>query len=359
MLRAAVALLEHRAAAAAVPLERAVSRRPRDKIAAGLLGEALYRQDRFEAAAPWLARAGQPARARKLASFAGTTPYRYTGEPGPVPFLQTDPLPVVEAGIDDGRTGLFLIDTGAGEVYLDRTFARELQVPSFGVERGGFGGGLVGRYEHGRVRALQLGGMSVRDLPVVLLDTRPLMALPDGQRIDGILGTVLFYHFLVTIDYPGGRLVFRPATAEGRRQFESSVEGRSRIEVPFWMSDDHYMVAWGRLNESEPRLFFVDTGLGGAAFTAPPSMLAEAGIHTFGPKERGRVAPGEIAVQTFPIERLSLGAAQQRDLLGMAGPFPGPLEREHRFRIAGLISHGFFRPYQLTFDFARMRLILT
>jgi hypothetical protein len=36
-----------------------------------------------------------------------------------------------------------------------------------------------------------------------------------------------------------------------------------------------------------------------------------------------------------------------------------PLEDRFSFRIGGIISHGFFRPYALTFDFTKMRLVLT
>ena len=43
-------------------------------------------------------------------------------------------------------------------------------------------------------------------------------------------------------------------------------------------------------------------------------------------------------------------------LPGVAGAFPPSLEHSEGFRIAGLISHAFFRPYAVTFDFDRMRL---
>ena len=37
---------------------------------------------------------------------------------------------------------------------------------------------------------------------------------------------------------------------------------------------------------------------------------------------------------------------------------PPSVEYQHGFRIGGIISHGFFRTYALTFDFEKMRFLL-
>jgi hypothetical protein len=42
----------------------------------------------------------------------------------------------------------------------------------------------------------------------------------------------------------------------------------------------------------------------------------------------------------------------------MHGPFPASLERSQGFRIGGIVSHAFFRPWRVTFDFEAMRLSL-
>ncbi len=38
---------------------------------------------------------------------------------------------------------------------------------------------------------------------------------------------------------------------------------------------------------------------------------------------------------------------------------PPEAEYEHGFRLGGIISHGFFRPYALTFDFEKMHFLLS
>ena len=68
---------------------------------------------------------------------------------------------------------------------------------------------------------------------------------------------------------------------------------------------------------------------------------------------------GPVTVTPFTIKSLTLGGARQSDVTGMFGAFPMASEYAHGFRIGGIISHAFFRPYALTFDFDRMRLYLT
>ena len=60
----------------------------------------------------------------------------------------------------------------------------------------------------------------------------------------------------------------------------------------------------------------------------------------------------------FNIDELTLGEAKERDLIGVFGPFPASMELKNGLRIAGLISHQFFRPYAVTFDFDGMKIYL-
>jgi hypothetical protein len=172
--------------------------------------------------------------------------------------------------------------------------------------------------------------MIVRNVPANMFAVRRFSDLDfGGRRVDGVIGTVLLYHFLSTIDYPGGALVLRRRTLENLRAFEQAPH--TSYVMPFWMAGDHYIVAWGKINQCEPMLFFLDTGL---------------------------VGGGWVREIPFPIQTLSLGEITQHDTHGIyMGPFP--LEYACGFRIGGLISHEFFRPWALTFDFTSMRCFLT
>jgi hypothetical protein len=179
-----------------------------------------------------------------------------------------------------------------------------------------------------------------------------------GKRVDGIIGTILLRHFISTIDYPRSRLILRRKTKENQAELDRETRADGTIAVPFWMAGDHFMVAWGTVDQSQPVLLFVDTGLAGGGVTCAESLLKEAAIDLAEDQAgEGLGGGGKVKVVPFLVKELSLGAAKEHDVRGLfTGPFP--LEYSHGFRIGGIISHGFFRPYALTFDFAGMRLIL-
>ncbi|MDZ7291674.1 MAG: hypothetical protein ONB42_17210 [candidate division KSB1 bacterium] len=169
----------------------------------------------------------------------------------------------------------------------------------------------------------------------------------------------MLYHFLATLDYPKSELILRRKTKENLSQLEEEAKAKNYIVIPFWMAGDHYMLAWGTVNKSQPLLLFVDTGLAGKGFTCPESTLKEAGLKL---QETGAVegfGGGKEKVRAIPfvVEELTLGDAKEHNIKGWyMGAFP--LGNAFGLRIGGLISHGFFRQYALTFDFTGMRLLL-
>jgi predicted aspartyl protease len=356
-----IALLSNRLDEAQRWLEKAVALKPDEAPAKALLAEAFYRRDDFAKAAPLLRDAGQEAEAAKLESFKGVTPYQISGEAEStsLKFVVTDPLPLVRVRVNGGEEVNFLIDTGAAEVVLDTEFAKEVGVKTFGSRTGTFAGGKRADVQQGRVDALALGAFTVKNLPVGVLPTRRFSGpIFGGRRVDGILGTVLFYHFLATLDYPNGELVLRRNTDAARKRLEEEAKAGKSSAVPFWMAGDHFMVAWGRVEQSDPVLLFVDTGLAGGGVTLAESTLKEAGIKLAEDQAgEGIGGGGRVKVTPFRVKELSLGDVKEQNVRGLfSGAFP--LENRLGFRIGGIISHGFFRPYALTFDFTGMRLLL-
>jgi predicted aspartyl protease len=356
-----IALFSNRLDEARRWLEKASHLKPDEADAKVRLAEVFYRRDEFEKAAPLLRAAGQEAKARKLESFKGLTPYEIQGpgESTSLKFVVTDPLPLVRVRVNGGKEVNFLIDTGGSEVTLDTEFARELGIKPLGTERGTFAGGKAAAVHHGRIDSLNLGAWTVRNVPVMLLGSRRLSGPMFGgkHQVDGVIGTVLLYHFLSTLDYPGGELILRRKSREGLKPVEE-VQPGGAVVVPFWMAGDHTVVAWGRIEKREPVLLFVDTGLAGGGVSLAESALKEAGIKLL-EEQATEVIGGGGRVKTIPFQlrELSLGGATEQDVRGwFDGVFPA--EHAHGFRIAGIISHSFFKPYALTFDFPAMRLIL-
>lgn len=350
-LRGAVALWRNDLTAAEAWLREVAGRSGRDRLAAELLAEALVRQDRFAEAAPFASKAGDRIRARMLAGFGDVRPYRLAGTVGRRPLLQTDPLPLVELTVNDAATGVFLVDTGAADTIIDTSLAARLRVPTYGSERGGlFAGGATARMERGRLASLRIGDLVVLDLPAVVMPTRSLLTTADGRPLDGIVGTSILRRFASTIDYARSEIVLAPST-------EGLPACPAGTVIPFWLVDDHFIVATGSIGTLQGQAFIVDTGVGGAAVAPSEAVVRRAGVRL--EAEAAAVAPGgTIAIRPFRVPDLALGAYVRENARGLAGVFPEALKTTLRFEIAGLLGHEFFRGLRVGFDFVRMEMQL-
>ena len=349
-----IALMRDRLESAEAFLADAIARDPRCRDAHELLAETHYRRNDFASAAPHEEAAGYGAMAAKLRSFDGRRPYDIQG-PGEVrlPFVRTDPLPILTARVNGGPEVRFLLDTGGGEVILDRTYAGSIGLPDFGGRRGAFAAGKKAAIGQSAIDSLTLGKLTVSDVPVTVVDIAPLGASIGEPALAGIIGTVLLYRFLATIDYPGGALVLR------RKGSSAPKAAPGAVELPLLLADDHYMLAEASLNDGPPLLCFVDTGLAGGAFTCPASTLKAADIAVSArPQGTGLGGGGRISFRLFDVGSLAMGAARRENLQGVLGPFPPALEHEYGVRIGGLVSHGYLCAYAATFDFERMVLRL-
>ncbi|MBI4952699.1 MAG: aspartyl protease family protein [Myxococcales bacterium] len=350
----ALALLDNRLDDAERALAQALALDPGSRSAAALLGEVHVRRDAFGQAAPLFRVAGREERALQLESFGAEAPYALEGpDEVSLPFVIADPLPVIEARGAGGQPLTLLIDTGGPELILDPVTAARLGVRTFGAREGTFAGGKKAPVGAGKLDAISFGKLTVRRLPVALLDLAPLAQAFGGRRIDGIVGTVVLYHFLSTLDYPGRRLVLRRLGGA-----YSTATERTVVDVPFLLAGDHFILARGALGKLTDMLWFVDTGLAGGGFTAPEATLAAAGIALDRSQaSEGVGGGGKTEVIPFVVPELSLGAVTERNVAGLfSGPFP--LENALGFPVHGLVSHGFLKPYAVTFDFAKMRLRL-
>jgi len=134
--------------------------------------------------------------------------------------------------------------------------------------------------------------------------------------------------------------------------------------IPFWLVETHYVMAWGTVNDLDPALFFVDTGLEGAGFTSTESILEQAGIQLdWNLATTGIGGGGEIEEMGFDVDRLTLGSGENEVVKtqvpgsAIAG-FESIMEYRLGFYVGGLISHSFFSDHALTFDFTNMQMIL-
>ena len=355
--RASLQLLRNDMAAARATVAPLLGLAHPPRSAKVIAAESYARELDYAHAAPLERALGREAVARQMESFGKTVPFRYEGpDRAVIPFVQTDPLPVIEVRLDGRGPYFFLIDTGGSDLLVDPVLADSLACPRFGEEEGTFGGGRKRAVAKSRVGAVALGPATFHDVPASLLDCSKFSAVAGGRRISGIVGTLLLMRARATLDYPHDALVLERSRVPAARMAPDS----QRRLLPMWLGGDHYVLARGRLNDGREGLWFVDTGLAGASLTAPANTLRDAAIElpdTTG-GETGVGGGGSMKVQMFGVRRFQLGGASSNGLIGIYGAFPPALEHALGYRIAGIISHAFLRSWSVTFDFRTMQLIL-
>ena len=337
------------------------------------LGKTYLRQDRFADLAQLFDEARGPvalgpfrdldAFGKQMALFENESPYAIEGpDEARIDFVTTDPLPVIEVSINGSGPQNFILDTGGMEVILDDDLAEQVGAQIAGSITGSYGGGKKAETGLGRIDSIALGDFVVRNVPIHILDTDTFSSEMDGLKIKGVISTRLLMHFLTTIDYPNGVLILQRPSSENLHSLDSQLITAKAI--PFWLVETHYIVAWGTVNNLDPKLFFVDTGLAGAGFTAPVSILEEAGVSVDWTQAQDAIGGGGVYQEVdIVIDRLTLGTGEnevaESHVPGKASEHPpSVLGDTLGFHLGGLISHQFFRDHALTFDFTRMRLVM-
>lgn len=396
-----IALLSNKLDDAEQWLRKALDLKHGDADAKIMLAEALYRKNDFFHASRALQGLGPEDAAKlknystlnvaKLESFRDEDPYKFERDPGEstrLPFIASDPLPVVNVRVNSGPEVAFFIDTGGSELLLDSEFARELNVKPMGSVQGTFSGGQHAQVENGRVDSLTLGSWTLRNIPVGMLPLRSMSSGFGVKQINGCIGTNVLYQFLSTIDYRTGELILRKKNAANLKRFDAaggpptppgigkrsawhSTQSNSHpgvnsapstnvtngIVVPMWMAGDHFMVAWGRVNTQPISLFFVDSGLAGAGVKLTESAIQQAGIHLDESKaSEGQGGGGMLKIIPYTVEQFTVGEITEQNMAGLYdGPFPW--ENEFGFHLAGMFGSDFLKHHAVTFDFTNMRII--
>ena len=285
---------------------------------------------------------------RRQAFAAGIFQMDHSG-PGSADFVVTEPLPVVRVRVA-GHDAKFFIDTGAPNIAVNRSLATSLALTLETSGVGVFAGGKQASVEKTMVPALELGGLHIANVPAAV---NPVELQLPGLRTEGAIGTGLLMHFLATMDYCRGRLILAPRSSSS--VFERRAARSGANVVPMWLVGDHFIFARGKLNAVEG-LFSIDTGLAGAGLMATKATIMAAGVKL--DESHAQLGQGGGgAVRGIPFQATAtLGASTLNQVPGVFMPAGDPY-RIFPFKVAGALSHGFFRHSRLTFDFDAMKLI--
>ena len=276
-----------------------------------------------------------------------------------IPFLRTDPLPLVQASIE-GQLYTFLIDTGAADTFLSSSLASSLGIKTIAAVEGTFAGGATAEVGYGILDAITLNGVTIHSLPVSLLPSETMEGFAavfnNELTISGIIGIGLFKQFLVTMDYPADQLVLCP------RDGQSVVQNGNAINIPFALASTHFMISKCEINGKEMNVF-LDSGLAtDAEILLPNNTLHYTNIpipDTESTAGIGGAGATELQIGNFNVDTFTLGVLPEtKNISGLSGIFPEDyyFDKEIGFFIDALISHGFLRNYKWTINFNSMKM---
>lgn len=275
------------------------------------------------------------------------------GASATVPFVVTDPLPIVKVLLNDQREANFLIDTGAPGVVLDPATAKALHLDLESAGQGVFGGGQQAAVMRTMLETIKLNDVVVRHVPVIVLPMEGAPA-PPGTHLDGIIGTSLFYHFLTTLDYVHGRLILAPRSDSA--QFEQAAKERGDSVVPLWYVPDHFLFSRANVNGASA-LFNIDTGGDDVGVQVSKGFLSQTRIK-LDQTHKGHMATPAGEITTIPFQAaVTIGHTTEKRVPGIYMP-EGDQYGIFPFAVGGTLSHQFFRSQIVTFDFTAMQMVI-
>lgn len=191
-----LALLDNDPDTAIAHLATAINQGLRTRDNLGRLAEAYYRKGDLGSAAYCFQRIGREGLAGTLAVLAEYDPCRLTeaAESVEIPWLTVDPLPTIEARVNDRVLNLVL-NTGAGVTVIDTQIAVDENDALLGTG----GGGLV-QGKWARADWFRLDGIHRTNLDCVVLEDFPIEQRC-GFPVHGLVGHEMLRGCALTLDF--------------------------------------------------------------------------------------------------------------------------------------------------------------
>ncbi|GAA2136394.1 tetratricopeptide repeat protein [Actinomadura napierensis] len=360
--RGYVGLLANKFPDAEKYLTMALKLAPDDKETNALLGDCYIRQDKFALSVPRWHAAGEEGYAKWFAAIRGEA-YQVHGDIGHVEWQQTDPEPLVKVSLNGGPSKSFTFYTGAPNLSVTASVAKEAGLTPVYKEESEFEGLPIWVY-YGVLDSFKLGGLELRNVPVGWSSTKSGEDV--GTDNDGLIGTWVFHHLLTTFDYAGRSLILRRPTPQAAGRLRADAARAGARPLPLWLSRDHDLSSIGSIagaSGSGPRVMGVNFGGIGELVAGMPGEVAERlGVRTDHDRPIGTFGHSH-ATTTYPCypKEIRLGDAVANDVycetdpnMPVNVPWPyGP-----GYDATGWLAHCFWKPYNITLDFTHMNLYI-
>ncbi|MBT2227711.1 tetratricopeptide repeat protein [Nonomuraea sp. NEAU-A123] len=360
--RGHVGLLSNRFPEAEKYLKMALNLAPDDKETNNFLGDCYIRQDKLALSVPHWQAAGEEDYAKWFAAVSGE-PYQIHGDIARVPFQQMDPMPLVEASVNGGPPKRFVFYTGAPNLSMRASVAKEAGLSPVVSQKTDFEGIPIWVH-YGILDSFKLGDIELRNVPVGWSSTE------SGEDVDtdsdGLIGTWVFYHLLTTFDYAGRSLILRRRTPKVAGKARADAIRAGAKPLPLWLSRDHDVHSLGSIAgiaDSGPRVVGVTIGgIGEVAAGMPGDTAKRLRVRTDydRPIETFAHSHPTIAYPCYPKE-IRLGDAVAKEVYCETDPnmpVNVPWPYGSGIDMTGHFAHCFFKPYNVTLDFTDMNLYI-
>ncbi len=252
-------------------------------------------------------------------------------KPGTVP----DELNAIAARINGVSVPLAFVDTGTQHTLMTVKAAE-----TAGVTIGPSSTRLVGfaglNARPGVIETLELGSLVLHDVPVLVGNSPPLVALK-GQMA---LGTELMHHVRFTIDYPARRVFAEPAATPRAERGK-----RPAWEIPLW-TFSQACLARGQLPGGAMARVLVDTGDRAGTFVA--ARWARRNLPDF--QRPPATVVFKFKQRNLMLAAMDLGSGSLQDW-PMVDTIPRVLERLDTVDL--LLGHDLLGRYEVTIDLAQ------
>lgn len=355
--RGYVALLANKFPEAEKYLKTAVRLAPADKDANHFLGDCYIRQDKFALSAPHWKAAGEEAYGTWFAAVRGEA-YQIHGDIARLPIRQMDPMPLVEASVNGGPTKRFTFYTGAPNLDVTATVAKEAGLRPVASQEIDFEGGSIWAH-YGILDSFRLGGIELRNVPVGWSSTESGKDV--GTDSDGMIGTWVFQHLLTTFDYAGRHLILRPRTPETSRKARAAAARAGAEPLPLWLAEQYLHSRGSIAGARGSRTGVVGVNFGGSGGESAAVVFGETaeqlGIRSDYDRPIGTFAHSHPAV-TYPCypKEIRLGDAAAQDIY--CETHPQATLTPYGFDVRAAFFHSFHKPYNVTLDFTDMLLYI-
>lgn len=265
-----------------------------------------------------------------------------------LPFTLVDNRVFVDVALNGRGPFHLILDTGADAVLSD-SVARQLGLD---VKDAGEGQGVGAATQHfgsTRVSSVKLGGLELRDVAFSVTTFGDTPQVFGRQLVDGVIGSIVFERMVVKHDYVHHTLTFTPPD-----QYRHSGPGTVlTFERPRQIPEIHATL------DSVPGLFGVDTGARSALLLYGPFCDTNRLAAKYGARLQGVTGwgiGGPVRSLLARAHALDLGGVSVHELVIRLSTQKTGLTTSAG--MDGLIGPDVLSQFDVTFDYARTRIIL-